>query len=229
MPKENCQLKHMIAGPQRSTAEEQQNVPSGHSVSDLPRNFRVMALIFAGFVTFRCKLPLSMVVVRLARSLWSKPCKKSTGSAKDTETAMPLPVAIGFSSAIASGRLFVLSLLAADLPEAVRALSAKEGLCTIPLTGPPPVELPRLCPCRIISANAMPSSAEDSVMSEERGRIGLVDLEEEAGLEEEVLGEEVTRRRKRFAFSLVFASVALVGILLAVEESASPAQFSAET
>jgi len=72
-----------------------------------------------------------------------------------------------------------------------------------------------------------PSTSRTS--TEERGRIGLVDLEEEAGLEEEVLGEEVTRRRKRFAFSLVFASVALVGILLAVEESASPAQFSAET
>lgn len=66
-------------------------------------------------------------------------------------------------------------------------------------------EPPRLWPNRGISADLVPSSAEDILISELRGGIGLVDL-----LEEEGLGE-VTRRRKRFAFSLVFASVALGG------------------
>ena len=110
-----------------SNAEQvtQNDLPSGHLVVALPRNFRVMALIFEGLVTFNCNDPRSIAVLRSECSDCSKPCRNRTGSVSCMLKLRPLPDASGLSS----GMLLVtlLTRLLADCLPDDRLLSARAG------------------------------------------------------------------------------------------------------
>jgi hypothetical protein len=100
-------------------------LPSGHFVTALPRNFKVIALTFAGLVTFSCKVPRSIAVLRSELSVCSNPCRKRTGSVSWIPTLIPFPDASGFSSTTGFTTLFI--ALLADCLADDRWLSTRVG------------------------------------------------------------------------------------------------------
>ena len=143
-----------------------------------------------------------MVVLLSDVSLWSKPCRNSMGSARAMDTEMPFPDAMGFSRSIGVARLVVDR---AEAVEAVRRSSSRCGLCTIPLTGPP-----------IDGACEAPSSippATEGISASEGGTVDAVDSLCDLWWSTcscvfpwSKFVARATKRRNRFALSLVLAS-----------------------
>ena len=100
-------------------------LPSGHLVTALPRNFKVIALSLDGLVTLRIMVPRSIAVFLSACSVCSKPCRNSTGSVRAMLTLTPPPEATGFSSG--NDLMLLMTLLADDRPEE-KCESDREGL-----------------------------------------------------------------------------------------------------
>src|SRR5687767_406187 len=77
-------------------------IPSGHSVRARPTSFNWTALILTFLVTLRRSLPLSRAVpawsCRRERLSWSKPERKTVGSASRMEQETPLPDATGLGT-----------------------------------------------------------------------------------------------------------------------------------
>ena len=182
----------------------------------LPLKAKVIALIFALFVTRKRKLPRKSVVVRLVTSAWSKPCRKSTGSASEIDTDTPFPEATGFSSP--KGQIEpALAVELTDALEQVLDSSTNDGLCSTPPIGPPKVALTsdEVARGRPFLHIASPDVISGVVLLSEMALLildqrccfeigGTIGTSEVSCLD--VVDCEVTKRSNRIALSLVCAS-----------------------